>query len=182
MLIILDRDGVINKDSYAYIRRAHEWTPIEGSIEAIAKLSRSGYQVAIATNQSGVGRGYFSEQHLAEIHAKMLSQIEVAGGNIAHIAFCPHHPDEGCSCRKPESGLLHEIADTLNISDLGKAYMVGDSLKDLQAAESAGCRPVLVKTGNGLQTLAEIEHSSLADTPVFDNLSEFVTTLLDGKI
>lgn len=89
MLIILDRDGVINKDSYAYIRRAHEWTPIEGSIEAIARLSQSGHQIAIATNQSGVGRGYFSEQHLAEIHHKMQVQIEQAGGVLSHIAFCP---------------------------------------------------------------------------------------------
>lgn len=182
MLIILDRDGVINKDSYAYIRRAHEWTPIEGSIEAIARLSQSGHQIAIATNQSGVGRGYFSEQHLAEIHHKMQVQIEQAGGVLSHIAFCPHHPDEGCSCRKPESGLLHEIANKLNISDLGDAYMVGDSLKDLQAAQRAGCQPVLVKTGNGLQTLEQIKGTSLADTPVFNKLSDFVDSLLNGII
>src|SRR5690606_28430898 len=105
-LVILDRDGVINEDSDAYIRSVDEWQPIPGSIAAIARLSRAGYRIAVATNQSGLARGYFDEFTLANMHALMLHLVEEAGGHIDALCYCPHGPDAGCRCRKPAPGLL----------------------------------------------------------------------------
>ncbi|MDA0789383.1 MAG: D-glycero-beta-D-manno-heptose 1,7-bisphosphate 7-phosphatase [Proteobacteria bacterium] len=150
-VVILDRDGVINFDSPDYIKSPEEWVPIPGSIEAIALLTRAGYQVFIATNQAGVGRGKFSEEALSRIHRKMQSSITAAGGQLAGILYCPHHPDDDCDCRKPKPGLLVEIGRTAGIRLDGLPF-VGDSLTDLQAARAAGCEPVLVLTGKGTDT------------------------------
>ncbi len=152
-LVILDRDGVINQDSDEYIKSAREWIPIEGSLQAIAKLKEAGFLVAIATNQSGIGRGYFSESVLQEMHQKMRDLLsEYTSLDIDLIAYCPHKPDAGCDCRKPKSGLLKTIGRDLDMGLKGQ-FMVGDSLKDLQAAVSEGMQPLLVKTGKGLKTM-----------------------------
>lgn len=150
-LIVLDRDGVINEDSDTYIRSLADWHPIAGSIAAIADLSRAGFRVAIATNQSGLGRGYLSLEDLEAIHDRLCRQVEEEGGEIAGIFYCPHLPKEGCGCRKPATGLLQAIETDLGESPRG-AIFIGDSLKDLQAASAFGCRPVLVKTGKGAAT------------------------------
>lgn len=152
-LIILDRDGVINFDSKYYIKSPDEWLPIPGSLEAIAALNHGGYTVVVATNQSGVGRGLYDLQTLHAIHEKMCEAVQAAGGKIAGIFYCPHTPDEFCFCRKPEPGLFDQIRDALH-TDLTGIWAVGDSLRDLQAAEKAGCQPILVKTGNGAELLA----------------------------
>lgn len=178
MVIILDRDGVINVDSADYVKSADEWHPIDGSIEAIARLSKSGYRIAIATNQSGVGRGYYTLAELHAMHEKMCALVAEQGGSISHIAYCPHHPDEGCECRKPKPGLLREIGSALGIADFSSVIMVGDSLKDLQAAQSVGCRAALVKTGNGMTTLSELDDAGLSDISVYDNLADFVNHIL----
>lgn len=155
-LLILDRDGVINHDSDDYIRSIDDWRPISGSIEAIAELSRAGYRIAIATNQSGLGRGYFSLDDLEQIHSRLCQLVEQQGGNIAGIFYCPHLPDEGCHCRKPATGLLQAIETELGERVKG-CWFVGDSLKDLQAARAMDCKPALVLSGKGEQTRNQLQ-------------------------
>ena len=152
-ILILDRDGVINQDSDDYIKSPEEWMPIPGSLEAIAHFNQLGIKVVVATNQSGVGRGLFTLDTLAAIHQKMQAMLKAAGGHIDGVYFCPHHPDDGCDCRKPKPGLLLQIQRDFNI-DLTQAIVVGDSLRDIQAAQAVGAYPMLVKTGKGERTLA----------------------------
>jgi len=189
-LIILDRDGVINQDSPDFIKSPEEWIPIDGSLEAIGRLSQAGYEVVILSNQSGIGRGLISPDMLSQIHVRMLDYIQQHGGKIQIILFCPHHPDDECECRKPKTGLYEELTKRLNI-DLTGTYSVGDSLRDLIAAKSAGASPILVKTGNGRKTVKELKHQqnqsekhrlSLDDINVFGSLAKFVDALLSDKI
>lgn len=155
-LVILDRDGVINEDSDEYIKSADEWIPISGSIEAIAQLTQAGYTVVVATNQSGLGRGLFSQQALEQMHQKMNQLVELAGGYINGIFFCPHRPSDQCSCRKPGTGMLEAIESSFQCSVQNKPF-IGDSFKDLEAGVKKGCKPVLVLTGKGAKTKQEIE-------------------------
>lgn len=152
-LVILDRDGVINFDSTEYIKSPEEWLPMPGSLDAIAQLNRAGYQVVIATNQSGVGRGYYDLETLDSIHEKLMRELAAHGGYVDHIFFCPHRPDDGCDCRKPKPGLLHQIAEKYQV-DLRDTFFIGDSSGDVSAALAVGSTPVLVMTGNG-QTTSE---------------------------
>lgn len=177
MLIILDRDGVINVESREYIKSPDEWIPLPGSLEAIAKLKQCGHKVCVATNQSGIARGYYSHETLEDIHKKMHNMLKDLGAEIDGIFYCPHHPNENCECRKPKPGLLHQIAEK-HQADLSKATMVGDSLRDLQAAQAANCRPVLVRTGNGEKVLKE--NASLTDVEVFDDLASFVRNIVSN--
>ncbi|MDX2165174.1 MAG: D-glycero-beta-D-manno-heptose 1,7-bisphosphate 7-phosphatase [Gammaproteobacteria bacterium] len=144
-LIILDRDGVINIDSDNYIKSPEEWHAIPGSLEAIAKLNKAGFKVAIATNQSGVGRGYYTLEVLEKIHEKMFAQMAKVGAHVDVIFYCPHKPDDDCNCRKPKSGLILQILDSLKISPK-EALMIGDSQRDVDAAHAAGAEGVLVDT------------------------------------
>lgn len=150
-LIVLDRDGTINYDSDQYIKSPAEWKPIPGSLEAIARLNHGGWRVVLATNQSGLARGLFDMATLNAIHAEMHRAVAHAGGRIDAIFFCPHAADANCACRKPKPGMLHEIARRLNV-ELAGVPVVGDSLKDLQAAAAVGARPMLVLTGKGKRT------------------------------
>lgn len=180
-LIILDRDGVINEDSDEYIKSPDEFIPIPGSLEAISRLNHAGYTVMVATNQSGLSRGYFTVEDLNNMHEKLRRQLSAYGGQISGIVFCPHGPDDACDCRKPKTGMLEEIAQRLQTS-LEDVPAVGDSLRDLQAARAVGAQPILVKTGKGLRTLEAIAQNSelaeLSSVPVYDNLSEYVDDLL----
>ena len=153
-LIILDRDGVINFDSDQFIKRADEWKPIPGSLEAIASLNQAGYRVVVATNQSGVGRGLFDMATLNTIHDKMHKACSLAGARIDAVFFCPHAADANCHCRKPKSGMLEEIAARYNLTSLKGVPVVGDSLRDLQCATALGARLYLVLTGKGMKTQA----------------------------
>lgn len=174
--VILDRDGVINGDSPDYVKSLAEWRPLPGSIAAIARLSRAGYRVAIATNQSGVGRGLIRSEDLHTMHAELCRQVTRAGGVIDGIFYCPHAPEEGCQCRKPRTGLLDAIARRFGI-DLRGQPAVGDSLRDLEAAQAAGCQPVLVRTGNGRATEMRLAADGLRDLPVYDDLAAFADAL-----
>ncbi|WP_414039962.1 D-glycero-beta-D-manno-heptose 1,7-bisphosphate 7-phosphatase [Acidithiobacillus sp. M4-SHS-6] len=174
--VILDRDGVINEDSNTFIRSPAEWRPIPGSLEAIARLNRAGFQVVVATNQSGVGRGLFDIRTLTAIHQRMRQELAVFGGRIEAIFFCPHLPDAGCPCRKPLPGMFHEIAERLQIS-LSNVPAIGDSLRDLQAAHDAGAKPILVLTGKGQNARRQAE---LAGYPIFADLAAVVQALLLG--
>lgn len=175
--IVLDRDGVINADSDQYIKSPEEWHPIPGSLEAIANLYNNGYRVAVASNQSGLARGLFDEFTLARIHQTMAAEAEAAGGFIDGVFYCPHGPDEGCACRKPGTGLLEQIENEFQCV-LHGAYFVGDSLKDLQAASAYQMKPVLVRTGKGAGTEAELDDAGLKHVPVYDNLSLAVQQLV----
>ncbi|WP_394426115.1 D-glycero-beta-D-manno-heptose 1,7-bisphosphate 7-phosphatase [Vreelandella stevensii] len=179
-LVILDRDGVINHDSDNYIKSLAEWVPYPASITAIARLSQAGFTVAVATNQSGIARGYYDEATLAAMHHHMSTLVEAEGGQIAHIAYCPHGPQDDCTCRKPLPGLLTQIQQALGLDHLGGSWMVGDSLRDLQAGEAVGCQSVLVKTGKGERTLAK--SVGLEHTLVVNDLAEFVDQLLAGAL
>jgi len=175
--ILLDRDGVINFESRHYIKSPDEWTPIPGSIEAIAALSQAGYAPVVVTNQSGVGRGLYDIKTLDAIHEKMRQAVQAIGGTLSAIFFCPHTPDEFCLCRKPEPGLLYQARDYLQI-DLTNVWMVGDSLRDLQVAERVGCQPVLVKTGDGMETLQD--NQCPKQTLVFDDLQAVAQYLIQS--
>jgi D-glycero-D-manno-heptose 1,7-bisphosphate phosphatase len=153
-LAILDRDGVINFDSDQYIKSPAEWRPIPGSIEAIARLNQSGYRVAVASNQSGIGRGLFDMATLNAINDKMMEMVFRHGGRIDALFFCPHTAAEACACRKPRTGMLEEIAARFH-ADLKGGPCVGDSLKDVQAADVVGAQPILVLTGKGQRTREE---------------------------
>jgi len=150
-LIVLDRDGVINQDSDAFVKHPDEWIALPGSLAAIARLSQADYTVVVASNQSGLARGLFDMATLNAIHAKLHRELAQAGGVIDAIFLCPHGPDDGCSCRKPLPGMYHDIAHRYD-ADLAGVPAVGDSLRDLQAAAAAGCAPWLVLTGNGAKT------------------------------
>lgn len=173
--VILDRDGVINQDSDLYIKSPDEWQPIAGSIEAIVRLHQAGIKVVVATNQSGIARGLYNEETLAAIHEKMNQLIADAGGELAGIFYCPHGPDDGCDCRKPLPGLVNQMVETMAINPAGVPF-IGDSVRDLQAAEAAGCQPILVKTGKGERSLASGEVNS--SIPVFNDLASFVDSWL----
>ncbi|NKN32634.1 D-glycero-beta-D-manno-heptose 1,7-bisphosphate 7-phosphatase [Marichromatium bheemlicum] len=180
-LVILDRDGVINHDSDAYIKSVEEWRPIPGSLEAMARLHHAGWRLAIATNQSGIARGLFDPSTLDAIHQRLREQLADHGARVEMIAFCPHGPDAGCRCRKPLPGLLEQIARRLG-ADLRGVPVIGDSLRDLEAARSAGAAPWLVRTGKGERTLAACaDHPGpdpLADVPIFPDLSAAADALL----
>lgn len=184
-LVILDRDGVINHDSDDYIKSPDEWQPLPGSLEAIARLCRADYTVVVATNQAGVGRGLFSLEMLTRIHRKMASSIRDKGGRLDSIFFCPHSPADQCGCRKPKPGMLLEISDRLSIG-LSGVPVVGDSLRDLEAAAAAGAMPVMVKTGRGRLTQEQLSQGELShtlgQTPVYADLAAFTDAVLDGNL
>ncbi len=147
-LIILDRDGVINHDRDDFVKSADEWVPIEGSMDAVAFLTEAGYTLAVATNQSGIGRNYFTVETLTEMHAKMHRLVQQAGGKIDGIWFCPHTAADNCGCRKPKPGMITDIIERFN-AEAADTWLVGDSLRDLQAIDAAGGKPALVLTGKG---------------------------------
>ena len=173
-LVILDRDGTINHDSADYIKSPAEWDAIPGSLEAIARLHQADYRVVVATNQSGIGRGLFDTQTLFSIHEKLQRALGQVGGRIDAFFFCPHKPDEGCTCRKPQPGMLLEVARRFNVP-IEDVFMVGDSRKDLEAAAAAGARPVLVLTGNGAET--QTKGNLPRGTTVYPDLGAFARQL-----
>lgn len=175
-LVILDRDGVINEDRDDFVKSVDEWVALPGSMDAIAFLNQADYQVVVATNQSGIGRGYFTIHDLNQMHAKMHRLVQQAGGQIEGVWFCPHTAADKCNCRKPLPGLIEDILHRYLNTDADELYMVGDSLRDLQAIESVGGQPVLVLTGKGKKTLQDPNLPE--DTVVYNDLLEFAQAML----
>ncbi len=172
-LIILDRDGVINHDSPGYIKSPEEFHPLPRSLEAIAHLNTLGFTVVVASNQSGIARGLYDLKTLDAMHTKLHNLLAEVHGKVATIYYCPHMPDEGCHCRKPNPGMLEDIARDFKM-DLNGVFFVGDTYRDIQAARAVGACPILVKTGKGQATL---DAHSLEGIPVFDDLYAFATSL-----
>ncbi|MGX5200324.1 D-glycero-beta-D-manno-heptose 1,7-bisphosphate 7-phosphatase [Aliikangiella sp. IMCC44632] len=177
-LIILDRDGVINLDSDDYIKSVDEWIPIQSSLRAIAKLNSLGYKVAVATNQSGIGRGYFDTATLALMHKKMSHELAKVGGHIDALEYCPDHPQSAGPNRKPAPGMALNLLAQFNAKP-EHTWFVGDSISDIECAINAGCRPALVLTGKGSKTLQNPK--LLEDIPRFKNLARFVDFLIAEK-
>ncbi|WP_428819647.1 D-glycero-beta-D-manno-heptose 1,7-bisphosphate 7-phosphatase [Microbulbifer sp. MCCC 1A16149] len=179
-IIILDRDGVINHQPDGHVTSVDEWTPLPGSIEAMARLSQAGHQLVIATNQSGLALGLFDLDDLEAMHAKLRALVEDAGGEVAGIFYCPHSDEDHCRCRKPKTGLLDAIEAEFDTS-LHESYFVGDQRKDLECAVAKGCKPALVQSGRGEQTLASLLENpdpGLTTTAVFADLSQFADFVL----
>ena len=176
-LVMIDRDGVINEDSGEFIKSVAEWRPIAGSLEAIASLHRAGWQVAVVTNQSGVGRGLYDEATLGAIHEHMRSRVRAAGGELAGVYYCPHLPDAGCECRKPKPGMFRALERELGVSVVGAPY-IGDRMSDIEAAEAVGAKPMLVRTGTGAATVALL---GARRVQVFDDLGAAAHSLLAEK-
>ena len=176
-LVILGRDGVINRDSSGSIKSPDEWIPLPGSLEAIARLNHVGFSVVVATNQPGVGRGLFSIGELNAIHAKFHRALGRIGGHIEGIFFCPHAPDDGCRCRKPQPGLFEAIAKRCCGLPLDGVPVVGNSSADAEAALSVGARPIMVRTGQGGHCYDN--HPELHSLPWFDNLADAACHILE---
>ena len=177
-MVILDRDGVINQDSDDYIKSADEWVALPGSIEAINRLKKAGYLVTIASNQSGISRGFFSEEDLKKIHDKLEEQLAMRGTAIDGIFYCPHGPRDNCLCRKPKPGMLVQIAKKFDIK-LTETFFVGDNISDIKAAEMVNAKPVLVRTGKGEYVMQNFPET--VNIPVYDDLAHFVRETLKRR-
>jgi D-glycero-D-manno-heptose 1,7-bisphosphate phosphatase len=175
-LVILDRDGVINEESDAFIKSVAEWQPIAGSLEAIARLGHAGYRVFIASNQSGIGRGLLDYDALFAIHDRLQRAVADLGGRIDGIAYAPEHPDQATEMRKPRPGMLLDIAKRMSL-DLENVYAVGDSVRDIEAARAARARPVLVRTGNGRKAEKDLA-GKLDGVAVYDDLAAFAAAVI----
>lgn len=181
-VIVVDRDGVINHDSDDYIKTPEEWLPIAGSLEAIAHLNHGGYTVVVASNQSGLARGYFDIEALSAMHRKMDAQLAKIGGQVDAVFYCPHAPDDGCDCRKPKPGMLLEIGQRYNVP-LKDVIFIGDSISDIKAASNANSKAMLVRTGKGekAEKILQNECKSSADIPVYDDLAAAVAAILQQQ-
>jgi D-glycero-D-manno-heptose 1,7-bisphosphate phosphatase len=183
LLVILDRDGVINEESDQFIKSPSEWTPIPGSLHAISRLNKAGYRVAVATNQEAVSRGLFDAATLQKIHGKMHQAVTSAGGRLDAIYFCPHALEVACDCRKPRPGMLIDCMKRFE-AEASEVAVVGDSWRDVAAAHSAGCKPILVRTGNGAKAIADSESGRKPlpeGTQIFDNLEAWVIQFLSAE-
>src|SRR3954470_17568001 len=177
-LVILDRDGTINVDSDVFIKTPEEWQPLPGALEAISCLNHAGWHVAVASNQSGLGRGLFDIGSLNAIHAKMYKALAALGGRIAGVFYCPHAPDENCQCRKPNPGLFEQIGERFGV-DLRTVPVVGDTPRDLLAGVAVGCQPHLVLTGRAASLKGQaLPDTYPAHTRVHQDLSAFADRLI----
>ena len=173
--MILDRDGVINRDSPDYVKSPDEWQPYPGSLEAISRLHRNHYRVIVATNQSGISRNLLDLSMLHRIHQKMIAMVNEKGGQIDAVFFCPHRPEDLCSCRKPQPGLLLEASSRLGVSLAGVPF-VGDKASDLAAARAVNALPILIQRTRPAGQ-REARHD---EALTYSNLAPFVEDLLAG--
>jgi len=178
--VLLDRDGVINFDSPDYILAPEQWHAIPNSLEAIAQLNAQNIPVGLISNQSAVGRGMMSQEMLDTIHQHMMDALSAVGGSLQHIAYCPHPPEAGCTCRKPLPAMIQHTLDAWGMSrEAASVVMIGDSLRDVQAAVAAGVRPILVQSGYGdAASIAQRAREVSPHIPIFSDLKQAVQHLL----
>lgn len=174
--VFLDRDGVINENRDDYVKDWTEVRFIPGALEALACLSSLPFSIVLITNQSVIGRGILSLEQLEAIHHRLVTEIRAHGGRMDGIYYCPHHPDVNCDCRKPKPGLLYRAARDLKL-DLARSYLIGDAVSDIEAALSAGCRPILVLTGRGREQQALLKCRGFDHIPVVRDLAAAVTLI-----
>ena len=178
-LVILDRDGVINVDLMDYVTRVEDFKPIDRSLEAIALLNKNGYKVAIATNQACIDREIITKDELKLIHDHMCELLNKVQGKIEYIAYCPHAPEKNCKCRKPETGLLKEIEQELDVDLRGK-YFIGDKETDILAGKDHGCIPLLIKTGGYGEKVLGTENCP-PDDHCFNDLFEAAEFIISNQ-
>ncbi len=178
--VILDRDGVLNHEApdNGWITRPEDWTWQSGALEALRRLKEAGLRVSIASNQSGVGRGVMTAADLQRVTAKMKREAEAAGARIDEVVYCPHAPDAGCNCRKPRPGLLQALVDASGCP-VDQTILVGDAMRDLQAAQALGIRALLVRTGKGRTTERGLRQEAVE---VFDDLAAAAHAIIDGRV
>lgn len=174
-LVILDRDGVINQDPLGYIGKPEEWHAFPGSLEAIAQFNKAGIWVAVCSNQSGIGRGYFTAEDLKAVHDKMQDDLRRLHAHVDAIYYCPHHPDEQCNCRKPKTQMLENMQAHFKVEKKDMLF-IGDSATDIETAENFGCAAVLVLTGYGERTAKTVTH-----VPLYKDLHSAAEALLGKK-
>jgi len=175
-LLIVDRDGVINEDSDAFIKDPEEWRPISGSLAALGEATAAGFRIFVVSNQSGLARGLFKPEQLHRIHHRLLREAQTHGAAIEAFLFCPHGPRENCACRKPKPGMLQTLAARSGLA-LSGSIMVGDRASDIDAARAAGATPWLVRTGHGDANAA---YAQQLGVPVFADLASAVRALCRG--
>ena len=183
-LVIVGRDGILNRFREDHVKEPAEWEPIPGALEAVAKLNHSGWHVVVATNQSGIGRGMIDMASVNAVHLQMMKMLAAKGGRLDAVFFCPHTPEDNCECRKPQPGMMLDIAERYGV-DLEDIPMVGDTLRDLQAARAAGCPPHLVRTGRAAHLTEDELAQWLAAVPgmvVHDDLAAFTSHLLQQEL
>ena len=177
-VVFLDRDGVINRESSSYVKNWSEFSFLAGSLEALKNLTENGFTTIIITNQSAIRRKILSREGLEAIHRNMVEKVNAAGGEIKDIFFCPHLPEDDCSCRKPKPGLIHAAQKVYRI-DLATAVMVGDDAKDIEGARNAGCGyTVLVKTGKGKESEIILSEKKIFPDHVAPDLYEAVDWII----
>ena len=179
-LVILGRDGILNEFREGHVTAPEEWVPVDGALEAVARINHAGWHVVVATNQSGIGRGMIDMAAVNAVHARMHEMLQAQGGRVDAVFFCPHTPEDNCDCRKPKPGLLLEIGRRYGV-DLSAVPVVGDTLRDLQAAHEAGCEPHLVLSGRARGLEGDALQQLLAQVPqarVHADLNAFVDFLL----
>jgi D-glycero-D-manno-heptose 1,7-bisphosphate phosphatase len=183
-LIILGRDGILNRFREDHVKEPAEWDPIAGALEAVARLNHAGWHVVVATNQSGIGRGMIDMAAVNAVHLHMMKLLAAKGGRLDAVFFCPHTAEDNCDCRKPLPGMMHDIALRYGV-DLAQVPMVADTLRDLQAARAAGCPPHLVRTGRASRAADEelAQWAALVPgTVVHDDLGSFASHLLQQEL
>ena len=176
-LVMIGRDGVINERTGSPVTSPEQWIPIPGSLDAIARLNHAGVRVTVISNQPGIGDGVLEPDQLNRIHARLHDALARVGGHLDAILFCPHAADVECACRKPEPALLRSVSLRFGIP-LQSAHFIGDSAADVAAALAARATPILVRTGQGAQTLAE--HPQLDQIASYADLGEAVDALLEN--
>jgi D-glycero-D-manno-heptose 1,7-bisphosphate phosphatase len=179
-LVILGRDGILNHYREGHVTDPAEWSPIPGALEAVARINHAGWHVVVATNQAGIGRGMIDMAAVNAVHAHMYRQLSLQGGRIDAVFFCPHTPEDDCDCRKPRPGMMLDIARRYG-ADLAQVPMVGDTVRDLQAAQAAGCEPHLVLSGRAAALAGDALQQALAAVPsaqVHADLAAFADFLL----
>jgi D-glycero-D-manno-heptose 1,7-bisphosphate phosphatase len=183
-LVIVGRDGILNRFREDHVKEPAEWEPLPGALEAVARLNHAGWHVVVATNQAGIGRGMIDMQAVNAVHLHMMKMLASKGGRLDAVFFCPHARDDHCDCRKPLPGMMHDIAQRYG-ADLKNVPMVADTLRDLEAARAAGCPPHLVKTGRAsLVSESELAQwvAAVPGTVVHDDLAAFASHLLQQEL